>query len=87
LAKTALLAQIFKRSTDFKVNEKLYIEAVICRFCQTDVISIPLFSRFGSRSFWVRWLGSSFAFFVWLCAVVKMQMCYQMRWVFWTFFG
>jgi len=28
-----------------------------------------------------RWLGSSFAFFVWLCAVGKMQMCYQKRWV------
>jgi len=28
----------------------------------------------------VRWLGGSFAFFIWLCAVAKKQMCHQMRW-------
>jgi hypothetical protein len=27
----------------------------------------------------VRWLGGSFAFFVWLCVSAKMQMCHQKR--------
>ena len=29
----------------------------------------------------VRWLGGSFAFFVWLCELAKKQMCHQKRWV------
>jgi hypothetical protein len=42
LAKTALLAQIFNRSMSLKDSEKLSIEAVFCRFCQTDVGSLGL---------------------------------------------
>lgn len=33
----------------------------------------------------VRWLGSSFAFFCWACAVAKMQMCYPMAWTLFVF--
>jgi len=37
---------------------------------------VALFGRFVER-----WLGSSFAFLFGFCAVGKMQMCYQKRWV------
>jgi len=70
LAKTALLAQIFNQSYDFKINEKLEIEAVSCRFCQTDVISS------GIRSFicWA-WCVGRFNF----CEARERFFCFSFR--------
>jgi len=45
---------------------------------------LPFFSVVFVRCHFVsvllRWLGGSFAFFYWLCAVAKKQMCHQKRW-------
>jgi len=68
------------RSTKVQIYEKVSNETLRPLSCKTLVISCPLSVVAGMSGVMVRWLGSSFAFFVWLCAVGKMQMCYQMRW-------
>jgi hypothetical protein len=66
------------------INHKYVCGVMNRHFCQTRVtssasssdVAVPVHFTAGL----VRWLGGSFAFFVWLCAVAKKQMCHQMRW-------
>jgi hypothetical protein len=77
--------RIFSTTFDTKLNvqiyEKVSNEALNPLSCKTLVVGSAFFNRFGFGRFVVRLVGSSFAFFVWLCAVGKMQMCYQKRWL------
>ena len=85
LAKVA----IFTTNVDAE-NQTLITHYSVCgaldrHFCQTRVSTSPFFSVVFVRCHFslsvVRWLGGSFAFFVWLCADAKKQMCHQMRWL------
>jgi hypothetical protein len=75
LAKVAIFTTNVDAENQCLINHKTVYGALNRHFCQTAVSTSPFFSIVFVRchfvSVLVRWLGGSFAFFVWLCAVGK----------------
>lgn len=74
------------RSRSVRLMYKISIEVQILnfalqpRFCKTDVVGSAFFQSLVCLS--CVGLVALLHFSVWICAVAKMQMCYQMRWLF-----
>ena len=86
LAKVAIFTTNVDAENQTLINHKCVCGALNRHFCQTRVSTSPflsvLFVRCHFLSVLVRWLCGSFAFFDWLCAVAKKQMCHKKRWLF-----
>jgi hypothetical protein len=78
LAKVAIFTTNVDAENQTLINHKCVCGALNRHFCQTRVSTSPFFSVVI-----VRWLGGSFGFFLhWSVRCKKIQMCHQMRWLY-----
>ena len=87
LAKVAIFTTNFDAEYYILINYKCVCGALNRHFCQTRVSTSPFFSVVFVRchfvSVLVRWLGGSFGFFLrWPVRCKIIQMCHQMRWLY-----